>query len=87
MTKPNLDRCPVQVTIHRHEQPEVANSVHLAAYEVYSHIFGPQQALIEGNCRGGFGIGELVAFLYARGFPHSEWKQRFKEALEGNSSL
>ncbi|AMV34557.1 hypothetical protein VN12_20705 [Pirellula sp. SH-Sr6A] len=59
----------------------------MAAYEVYSHVFQPQQALIEGNCRGGFGIGELIAFLYARSFPKSEWKQRVEEALDGNKNL
>lgn len=35
------------------------------------------------GCRGGFGIGELVAFLYARSFPQEEWSRRFAEACEG----
>lgn len=64
-------------------------AVHMAAYEVYCEVFGPQQALIdlEGrNCRGGFGVGELIGFLYARSFPKKEWRQRFDEALIGMES-
>ena len=57
-------------------------SVHLAAYEVYCHVCGSQEALVEGWCRGGFGTGELIAFLYARSFPKTEWKSRFYEALK-----
>lgn len=62
-------RCPTAVT--------------LAAYEVYSHVCGPQEALITGWCRGGFGTGELVAFLYARAFPKAEWRSRVDEAMNG----
>ena len=54
----------------------------LRAYEVYAHVFGPQPALIDGGCRGGFGIGELVAFLYAYPFPRSEWRARVMEVLD-----
>lgn len=61
--------------------------VSLAAYEVYSKIFAPQPKLITGNCRGGFGAGELVALLYARSFPQEEWAVRFDEALEGMVNL
>jgi hypothetical protein len=57
--------------------------VYMAAYEVYSHVFRPQPALIEGHCRGGFGVGELVAFLYARSFPRDQWQMRVDEALTG----
>jgi hypothetical protein len=53
------------------------------AYEVYCHVFGAQPALITEGCRGGFGIGELVAFLYARSFPRTEWRARVDEALSG----
>jgi hypothetical protein len=59
----------------------------MMAYEVYSHVYGPQQALIEGGCRGGFSAGELIAFLYARHFPKQEWRSRvdgvFKDYKEG----
>lgn len=57
--------------------------VTMRAYEVYSAVYGPQEALITGNCRGGFGAGELVAFLYARSFPRQEWATRVDEALRG----
>ena len=64
-------------------QGQVAEAVYMAAYEVYSHVHGPQAAMVEGHCRGGFGKGELVAFLYARGFPREEWRKRVREAFEG----
>lgn len=57
--------------------------VYMAAYEVYCRVYGPQPALIEGGCRGGFGTGELIAFLYARSFPSNEWSRRIDEALTG----
>jgi hypothetical protein len=55
--------------------------VTLRAYEVYCEIFHAQPAMVTNGCRGGFGIGELVAFLYARSFPKAEWRERFEEAL------
>ena len=61
----------------------VPKVVTLLAYEVYEHVYGAQVAIIEGECRGGFSIGELIAFLYARNFPKQEWRQRMKEALNG----
>jgi predicted HAD superfamily Cof-like phosphohydrolase len=64
----------------------IPEDVALRAYEVYCHIFGPQPAMVdlEGRgCRGGFSVGEIVAFLYARSFPKEEWRQRFKEAQTG----
>ena len=61
--------CPVIVTMR--------------AYEVYKHVHGEQRALITGDCRGGFGVGELIAFLYAYPFPKSEWSARVNEAFEG----
>lgn len=60
------------------------SEVTLRAYEVYCHLFGAQPAMVdlEGRgCRGGFGVGELTAFLYARSFPKEEWRKRFDEAL------
>lgn len=60
--------------------PEV---VTLRAYEVYSHVYGPQKALITDGCRGGFSTGELIAFLYAYSFPRAEWRARVDEALTG----
>jgi hypothetical protein len=55
--------------------------VTLRAYEVYKHLWHEQEALITGECRGGFGVGELVALLYARSFPKGEWRDRFDEAI------
>jgi hypothetical protein len=55
----------------------------MAAYEVYCHIYGKQDALVTGGCRGGFGMGELIAFLYARPFPKDQWYARTQEALRG----
>jgi hypothetical protein len=65
----------------------ISNSVTLMAYEVYSHVFAPQPALITGNCRGGFGTGELIAFLYARSFPKNEWRKRVDEAFKGMNHI
>lgn len=64
---------------------KVPESVYMAAYEVYSHVHAPQEAMIdfERGCRGGFGSGELIAFLYARSFPKAEWRQRTDEAFKG----
>jgi hypothetical protein len=76
---------PIQVDRFRNTKNVVPESVYMAAYEVYCHIFRPQEALITGECRGGFGIGELVGFLYARQFPKSEWEQRVNEAFKGMS--
>ena len=80
---------PVQVHSRRGTQSpdrpraQASTKVTFRAYEVYCKIFGPQKALITGDCRGGFGVGELVAFLYARTFPEKEWDARFHEALRG----
>ena len=60
------------------------SEVTLRAYEVYCHIYSPQPAMVDlagRGCRGGFGVGELVAFLYARSFSKEEWSKRFDEAL------
>lgn len=61
----------------------ITSEVTLRAYEVYCHVYGPQKALIEGDCRGGFSICELIAFLYAYPFPRSEWRQRVEAVFNG----
>ena len=66
---------------HFRPPQSVPDAVHMAAYEVYRVCYGAQPAMIEGGCRGGFSVGELIAFLYARAFPRSEWPQRVEEAL------
>jgi hypothetical protein len=77
---------PVQLRNHNGQRVaggRVSTVVTLLAYEVYCAVYGPQDALIAGDCRGGFGAGELAALLYARNFPRSEWTKRVAEALEG----
>jgi len=57
--------------------------VTLKAYEVYCHLYGEQEAMITNGCRGGFGLDEIIAFLYAHTFPKSEWENRVDEAFIG----
>lgn len=72
---------PVQTVDHR--GGSIRSEVYLRAYEVYVLVYGPQEAMVTGGCRGGFSTGELIAFLYARTFPRDQWRQRVDEALEG----
>ena len=76
---------PIQARARSHpsKRASVPGPVYLAGYEVYCHLWGEQKALIEGDCRGGFGVGELMGFLYAKGFPREEWRKRFDEAITG----
>lgn len=83
-----MRECPMTFPIQGGNQygkgkGEVCKAVYMRAYEVYKAVYGEQQALIEGGCRGGFGKGELVAFLYASGFPCEEWRKRVDEAFSG----
>lgn len=78
---------PVQTRQPIHQSARCTQTVVMRAYEVYCHVFRPQEALITGSCRGGFGAGQLIAFLYARSFPKEEWLARFDEALKGMSQL
>ena len=79
---PKIPIHPVQ-THSIHDGGCVPQKVTLAAYEVYKHVYGAQEAMITGGCRGGFGVGELIAFLYARSFPREEWRCRVDEAFRG----
>lgn len=81
-----IDFHPVQTSRQR-EGGKINSAVTLRAYEVYKHLFGEQKALITGSCRGGFGTGELIAFLYARTFPKEEWDRRVNEAITGIKNL
>ena len=61
--------------------PQLPDSVTRRAYEVYVALYGEQPAMVDlagRGCRGGFGAGELIAFLYARSFPKTEWRERFE---------
>lgn len=79
------NKYPIQVSSYRHpgKSASVNRALYMKAYEVYCHVFSPHEALVKGDCRGGFGVGEFVAFLYASGFPRSEWRARVDEALVG----
>lgn len=74
---------PVQIPRMSRGSGVLPAAVTLRAYEVYAHVYGEQKAMIENGCRGGFGVGELIAFLYAHSFPKNEWRQRVDEALNG----
>lgn len=82
-----VEQHPVQMPhLIRRSRPTASSLITLRAYEVYCALYGEQEALVdlEGRgCRGGFGVGELVAFLYARSFPRYEWRERTDEALRG----
>lgn len=80
---------PVQNDAAHTRVTQAPSSVTLRAYEVYSHLYGPQPALIdlEGRwCRGGFTARELIAYLYARSFPKAEWRRRVDQAYAGMQS-
>lgn len=87
MTIPNsperIPVFPVQRNFSRSHRGEIPQTVVLRAYEVYCHLYGPQIAMVTGECRGGFAVTELLAFLYAHSFPKNEWEQRVEEAFEG----
>jgi hypothetical protein len=72
---------PVQTVDHK--GGKLRTEVTLRAYAVYCKVFGRQEALVTGECRGGFSTGELIAFLYAHTFPENEWRRRVDEALNG----
>jgi hypothetical protein len=83
----DLKLMPVQVCNGYQINGRVRESVYMAAYEVYARVYGPQEAMVTGGCRGGFAASELIAFLYARAFPRDEWRQRVNEAFVGMGGL
>lgn len=78
---------PVQTKSRPSPASRCPKVVTMLAYEVYCEVFGPQEKMVTGECRGGFGTGELIAFLYARSFPRKEWRVRVDEALTGAENL
>lgn len=82
-----IETHPVQVSQSWGKGARAPVTVTMRAYEVYCHIYGEQKALVTGGCRGGFGSGELIGFLYAHTFPKSEWRARFDEAIRGMENL
>lgn len=87
MDKTEVERHPVQTPQMRREQAWAPKIVTMAAYEVYSHVYAPQAAMVTGDCRHGFSTGELIAFLYARSFPKDQWRRRVDEAFKGAANL
>jgi hypothetical protein len=84
MSNEQIELHPVQTNLkHRYQGAKIPKAVTMRAYEVYSHVHAPQEALVTGGCRGGFGVGELIAFLYASSFPKAEWRDRTNEAFKG----
>ena len=82
----------VDVEVHPVQSAERGKAVcpkvvTLRAYEVYCHLYGKQEALVTGGCRGGFSKGELIAFLYAHSFPKEQWSARVVEAFAGAQNL
>lgn len=82
MSEQEIPVHPVQRGFRR-DQVYMPQTVTMRAYEVYCHVYGEQVALVTGECRGGFGLGELIAFLYAHSFPKPEWRERVDEAFRG----
>jgi hypothetical protein len=81
---------PIQIHCQSRGPAKISSDITLRAYEVYSHVYSPQPALVDlagRNCRGGFGIGELIAFLYAYPFPKSEWRDRVDEAFKNMENV
>ena len=81
----SIETHPVQTS--RAGNARVPKVVTMRAYEVYWHVYGRQDPLVTGGCRGGFSLGELIAFLYAYPFPKDEWSARVQEAFEGAENL
>ena len=78
---------PVQTHQGRQCRGKITTKVTVAAYEVYCHVYAPQEAMMKDGCRGGFSTGELIAFLYAKTFPKEQWKNRVHMAFEGMENL
>jgi len=80
-----IETHPVQTVDHK--GGKLSKVVTMRAYEVYKKVYGEQEAMVTGHCRGGFSTGELIAFLYARTFPQTEWSKRIDEALRGSEHV
>ncbi len=82
-----IETHPVQTKYRPGKQAQAPKKVTMRAYEVYCKHYGPQEAMVKDGCRGGFSVGELIAFLYARSFPEAEWSSRTDEAFKGMVEL
>lgn len=84
MSEPTMH--PVRVHLHSHHGPQVSKEITDRAWEVYGSMHGSQTNAVIAE-RGGFGITELIAFLYARTFPEDQWRERSDEAFRGIKNL
>jgi hypothetical protein len=82
-----METHPVQKPGCRGEKARAPIAVTMAAYEVYCTLYGAQEAMVTGDCRGGFSTAELIAFLYARAFPRDQWREKVDEAFAGMERL
>lgn len=73
---------PVQTHNIKPGEGKLNSLVTIRASEVYDYLW-PGQPLKRINERHGYGVGEVIAFLYAYPFPKSEWSNRVDEALAG----
>lgn len=71
---------PIQIQRLRVGRDTAPKCVVECAFEVYDYVYGGQ-TLERIHERGGFHVGELLAFLYARSFSKEEWRARVFEAL------
>ena len=91
----NTPKMPDKIETHPVQRPHCLDRqqsrcpkvVTMRAYEVYCKVWQPQEALVTDDCRGGFGVSELIAFLYAHTFPENEWRARYEEAVHGMENL
>ncbi len=81
----SIETHPIQTVDHKGGKLRI--EVTLRAYEVYCHVYAPQEAMVTNGCRGGFSTGEIIAFLYAHSFPKNEWQSRVDEAFRGMEHL
>lgn len=83
----NIETHPVQTQQSERTESRLPKAVTMRAYEVYKRLYGSQENMVTGGCRGGFSTGELIAFLYAYSFPKDEWDHRVSEAFNGMKGL
>lgn len=72
-----------EVVVGRGGTGYVPKEVDDAAREVFQSVHSLDAAETKAvlGFRGGLAIGELVACLYARAFPASEWRTRYIDSL------
>lgn len=61
--------------------------VTMRAYEVYVHLHGEQEALVTGECRGGFGVGETRRFPLRPVFPEGRVARAGAGSAAGDATV